>query len=323
MRGVLDRSRPTDRDPVWRDLIGSSPAAETLRTAIARAARAPFPVLIEGESGSGKELVARAIHRLSARRDRRLCAVNCAALSEELLEAELFGHARGAFTGAVGERAGLFEEADGGTLLLDEVGELSPRAQAKLLRVLQDGEVRRVGENLPRRVDPRVVAATNRRLDEETEGGRFRADLKFRLDVVRISVPPLRDRPTDIPQLVAHFWDEAAQRVGSRASLAPETVTALTRFDWPGNVRQLQNVIASLAVHAPRRGRVPPSLLPAHVARSTALSATTFDAARQEFERRFVAAALARAGGQRARAARAIGVTRQGLAKMLKRLGME
>ena len=323
VRGVLDRSRPTDRDPVWRDLIGSSPAAETLRAAIARAARAPFPVLIEGESGSGKELVARAIHRLSARRDRRLCAVNCAALSEELLEAELFGHARGAFTGAVGERAGLFEEADGGTLLLDEVGELSPRAQAKLLRVLQDGEVRRVGENLPRRVDPRVVAATNRRLDEETEGGRFRADLKFRLDVVRISVPPLRDRPTDIPQLVAHFWDEAAQRVGSRASLAPETVTALTRFDWPGNVRQLQNVIASLAVHAPRRGRVPPSLLPAHVARSTALSATTFDAARQEFERRFVAAALARAGGQRARAARAIGVTRQGLAKMLKRLGME
>ena len=323
VRGVLDRSRPTDGDPVWRDLIGSSPAAETLRTAIARAARAPFPVLIEGESGSGKELVARAIHRLSARRDRRLCAVNCAALSEELLEAELFGHARGAFTGAVGERAGLFEEADGGTLLLDEVGELSPRAQAKLLRVLQDGEVRRVGENLPRRVDPRVVAATNRRLDEETEGGRFRADLKFRLDVVRISVPPLRDRPTDIPQLVAHFWDEAAQRVGSRASLAPETVTALTRFDWPGNVRQLQNVIASLAVHAPRRGRVPPSLLPAHVARSTALSATTFDAARQEFERRFVAAALARAGGQRARAARAIGVTRQGLAKMLKRLGME
>ena len=323
VRGVLDRARPAETDSVWRDLIGSSPAAETLRTAIARAARAPFPVLIEGESGSGKELVARAIHRLSARRDRRLCAVNCAALSEELLEAELFGHARGAFTGAVGERAGLFEEADGGTLFLDEVGELSPRAQAKLLRVLQDGEVRRVGENLPRKVDPRVIAATNRQLDQETESGRFRADLKFRLDVVRISVPPLRERTIDIPQLVAHFWTEAAQRVGSRASLAPETITALTRFDWPGNVRQLQNVIASLAVHAPRRGRVPPSLLPAQVAKSTALNETTFDAAREEFERRYVTAALARAGGQRARAARAIGVTRQGFAKMLKRLRLE
>ena len=323
VRGVLDQSRPVETNIVWRDLIGSSAAAEALRTAIARAARAPFPVLIEGESGSGKELVARAIHRLSARRDRRLCAVNCAALSEELLEAELFGHARGAFTGAVGERAGLFEEADGGTLFLDEVGELSPRAQAKLLRVLQDGEVRRVGENLPRRVDPRVIAATNRQLDQETDAGRFRADLKFRLDVVRISVPPLRDRPTDIPQLVVHFWDDAAQRVGSRASLTPETVTALTRFDWPGNVRQLQNVIASLAVHAPRRGRVPPSLLPAQVARCAAAGETTFDAARQEFERRFVTAALARAGGQRSRAARAIGVTRQGFAKMLKRLGME
>jgi DNA-binding NtrC family response regulator/tetratricopeptide (TPR) repeat protein len=323
VRGVLDKARPAEADTVWRDLIGSSTVAEALRAAIARAARAPFPVLIEGESGSGKELVARAIHRLGARRERRLCAVNCAALSEELLEAELFGHTRGAFTGAVGERAGLFEEADGGTLFLDEVGELSPRAQAKLLRVLQDGEVRRVGENLPRRVDPRVIAATNRQLDGETDAGRFRADLKFRLDVVRISVPPLRDRADDIPQLAEHFWDEAARRVGSRASLTPETVTALTRFDWPGNVRQLQNVIATLAVHAPRRGRVTPSLLPAHVARSSAVNGTTFDAARQEFERRFVIAALARAGGQRARAARAIGVTRQGLAKMMKRLGLD
>ncbi len=323
VRGLLDRARPIVPDAAWGDLIGASPPAVSLREAIARAARAPFPVMIEGESGSGKELVARAIHRLSARRDRRLCTINCAALSDDLLEAELFGHARGAFTGAVGERAGLFEEADGGMLFLDEVGELSPRAQAKLLRVLQDGEVRRVGENLPRRVDARIVAATNRRLDEEASAGRFRSDLRFRLDVVRIAVPPLRDRATDIPALAAHFWTEAAARVGSSATLTAETVAALARYDWPGNVRELQNVVASLAVHAPRRGRILPAMLPAHVARSSMPSATTFEAARHDFERRFVRAALAQAGGQRTRAARALGVSRQGLAKMLNRLGIE
>jgi DNA-binding NtrC family response regulator/tetratricopeptide (TPR) repeat protein len=322
-RGLLDRPATRGPEPGWGELIGQSAPASALRDAIARAARAPFPLLIEGESGSGKELVARAIHRLGARRDRRLCTLNCAALSDDLLEAELFGHARGAFTGAVGERAGLFEEADGGTLFLDEVGELSPRAQAKLLRVLQDGEVRRVGENLPRRVDARIVAATNRRLDEEAQAGRFRSDLRFRLDVIRIHVPPLRDRSTDIPALAQHFWTESTARLGSSATLAPETVASLARYDWPGNVRELQNVLASLAVHAPRRGRILPAMLPAHLARSSIPAATTFDAAREEFERRFVRAALAQAGGQRARAARALGVSRQGLAKMLRRLRIE
>jgi transcriptional regulator with PAS, ATPase and Fis domain len=307
-------------------LIGASPAAAVLREAIARAARAPFPVLVEGESGSGKELVARGIHRASVRRDRRLCTLNCAALSDDLVEAELFGHARGAFTGAVGERPGLFEEADGGTLFLDEIGELSARAQAKLLRVLQDGEVRRVGENLPRRVDTRIVAATNRRLEEEVAAGRFRADLRFRLDVIRIAVPPLRDRAIDIPALALHFWTEATARVGSAATLTPETVAALSRYDWPGNIRELQNALASLAVHAPRRGRVVPSMLPMHIASTFAAAsaqAQTFDAAREEFERRYVRAALARAGGQRSRAARAMGVSRQGLAKMLTRLQID
>ena len=322
VRSLLERPPVVLPDAGFGDLLGSSEAASALRAAIARAARAPFPVLVEGESGSGKELVARGVHRLGPRRDRKLCTVNCAALSDELLESELFGHARGAFTGSVGERAGLFEEADGGTIFLDEVGELSPRAQAKLLRVLQDGEVRRVGENMPRRVDARLVAATNRRLDDEVAASRFRADLKFRLDVVRIVVPPLRERATDIPALATHFWTEAAARVTTSATLTAETLSTLARYDWPGNIRELQNVIASLAVHAPRRGRITPAALPAHVARSGVSAATTFEAARHEFERRFVRAALARAGGQQSRAARTLGLSRQGLAKMMRRLGM-
>ena len=323
VRGLLDRQAVVPPEPGPGELLGASEPAAALRAAVLRAARAPFPVLIEGESGSGKELVARGVHRSGPRRDRRLCTVNCAALADDLLEAELFGHARGAFTGAVGERAGLFEEADGGTIFLDEVGELSPRAQAKLLRVLQDGEVRRVGENMPRRVDARIIAATNRRLDEEVAASRFRADLRFRLDVVRITVPPLRERASDIPALALHFWSESAARVGTSATVAAETLSALSRYDWPGNIRELQNVMASLAVHAPRRGRIAPAVLPAHIARAAATSATTFEAARHEFERRFVRAALAHAGGQRARAARTLGLSRQGLAKMMRRLRIE
>ena len=323
VRSLLDRPIQLEAGAGVGELLGATESATALRAAVLRAARAPFPVLVVGESGSGKELVARGVHRLGARRDRRLCTVNCAALTDDLLESELFGHARGAFTGAVGERAGLFEEADGGTIFLDEVGELSPRAQAKLLRVLQDGEVRRVGENMPRRVDARVVAATNRRLDEEVAAGRFRADLRFRLDVVRIVVPPLRERASDIPALATHFWTEAAARVGTSATLAAETLSALARYDWPGNVRELQNVIACLAVHAPRRGRIGPAVLPAHIASGAAAGAPTFEAARHEFERRFVRAALAHAGGQRARAARTLGVSRQGLAKMMRRLRID
>jgi transcriptional regulator with PAS, ATPase and Fis domain len=189
-----------------------------------------------------------------------------------------------------------------------------------LLRALQDGEVRRVGENMPRRVDVRIIAATNRRLGEEVDLGRFRADLRFRLDVVRIVVPALRDRLSDIPALALHFWADATRRVGSSATLTPEAVAALSRYDWPGNVRELQNVVASLAVHAPRRGRVAATVLPAHIASASASRVTTYDAARNDFERRFIRAALAQAGGQRARAARTIGVSRQGLAKMIRRL---
>src|SRR5206468_1309401 len=201
----------------------------------------------------GKELVARAIHRSGLRRERPFCTLNCAALPDDLVEAELFGHARGAFTGAVAERCGVFEEAHGGTVFLDEVGELSPRAQAKVLRVIQEGELRRVGENAARRVDVRIVSATNRDLREEVAAGRFRLDLLYRLDVIRIAVPPLRDRREDIAFLAEHFWREATARIGSRATLGAATVAALSRYDWPGNVRELQNVLAALAVRSPKR----------------------------------------------------------------------
>ena len=304
------------------ELVGVSRAIDDVRRAVTRAAGAPFAVLIEGESGAGKELVARAIHCLSPRRERRFCDLNCAALPDELLESELFGHARGAFTGAITERAGLVEEADGGTLFLDEVVDLSPRAQAKLLRVLQQQEVRRVGESFSRKVDVRIVSAVNRDLRAEAEAGRFRQDLLYRLDVIRVRVPPLRERPEDIPVLAHHFWRTLAPRVGTRATLAHGTVTALSRYSWPGNVRELQNIMSALAVAAPTHGQVRPSLLPQVVTGASVASATRLVDARLEFERRFIEMALARAGGRRAHAARELGLSRQGLLKMMARLGL-
>jgi DNA-binding NtrC family response regulator len=314
------RSHPAA--PALMNLLGVTASMSELRRAIDRAAPAPFAVLIEGESGSGKELVARAIHRCGLRRDRPFCTLNCAALPEDLIEAELFGHARGAFTGAVNERAGVFEEAHGGTLFLDEVGELSPRAQAKLLRVIQEGELRRIGENLPRRVDVRVVSATNRDLRQEVAAARFRLDLLYRLDVIRLVMPPLRERREDISILANHFWREAAKRVGSQAILSAATTATLARYDWPGNVRELQNVLAALAVRTPRRGVVPPEALPPQFGRPGGVEACRLDDARRTFEERFVRAALVRTGGHRGRAAAELGVTRQGLTKLLTRLGI-
>jgi len=293
-----------------------------VRRAIVRAAAAPFHVLIEGESGVGKELAARAIHQLGPRRERRFCDVNCAAIPEDLLDSELFGHARGAFTGAVAERAGLFEEADGGTLFLDEVADLSPRGQAKLLRVLQQHEVRRVGESFSRKVDVRLVTAANRDMRKEAAEGRFRQDLLYRLDVIRIRVPSLRDRPEDVAVLAEHFWRDAAARVGSAARLTHGILTELTRYHWPGNVRELQNVIAALAVAAPSRGRVRPALLPPAITGAPSVTALRLTEARAQFERRCIEVALARAGGNRSRAAAQLGLSRQGLLKMIARLGI-
>jgi transcriptional regulator with GAF, ATPase, and Fis domain len=306
------------------DLIGVSRAIDEVRKAIARAANAPFTVLVEGESGSGKELVARAIHRAGCRRERCFSALNCAAMPEELVDAELFGHAKGAFTGATGERLGLFESADGGTVFLDEVGELSARAQAKVLRVLQEGEIRRIGENFTRAIDARLVAATNRSLRAEVDAGRFRQDLLYRLDVIRINVPPLRERVEDIPLLAARVWQQSAERIGSKAVLGPSAVSALARYDWPGNVRELQNVLMALVVSVPPRGVVGASELPAAIARAAQLAPhESLDSARLKFEERFVRAALARAAGHRGQTAAALGLSRQGLAKLMQRLNLD
>jgi DNA-binding NtrC family response regulator/Tfp pilus assembly protein PilF len=314
--------------PVALDgMIGRSGAIQRLRDLVCRAAAAPFSVLIEGESGAGKELVARAIHQASARRLRTCVAINCAALSDELFEAEVFGHARGAFTGAHAERAGLFEQADGGTLFLDEVSELSARAQAKLLRALQEGEVRRLGENHSRRVDVRVIAASNRRLEEDATAGRFRRDLLFRLAVVRIAVPPLRERREDIPLLAAHYWDAAARRARARSMLTASAVARLAQHDWPGNVRELQNVMAALAVQVPR-GRVRAEHVDALIgpedmpSRASESETGSLEQARRAFERQFIAAALARCGGRHGAAARELRISRQGLAKLLRRLAI-
>jgi DNA-binding NtrC family response regulator len=317
---VARRKRPPP-DTVT-ELIGVSAAMVDLRRAVDRAAAAPFSVLIEGESGSGKELVARALHRQSLRRERPYCTLNCAALPDDLVEAELFGHARGAFTGAVTDRIGVFEEAHTGTLFLDEIGELSPRAQAKLLRTIQEGDLRRVGENLARRVDVRLVSATNRDLRHEAGEGRFRRDLLYRLDVIRIRVPPLRERREDIAPLADHFWRKAAERTGSRAVLGDSCLAALARYDWPGNVRELQNALASLVVRSPKRGVIAATALPPPFGAAEGGDAWRLEAARRSFEERFVRAALVRSGGHRGRAAHELGITRQGLTKLMTRLGI-
>jgi len=253
---------PDDTNSNQLGVLGRSAAVVALRATVRRMADAPYTVLFTGESGSGKELVAKAVRRLSRRAVRRFGAVNCAALADELVEAELFGYIKGAFTGAVTDRAGLFEASDRDTLLLDEVGELSQRAQAKQLRFLQDGEIRRVGESQSRRVVFRVVAATNRPLDAAVGTGQFREDLLYRMDVLRMLVRRCGTEATMCGSSQNIFWSRTQVLTGSRAAPAKSTLAALSRYHWPGNVRQLENVIASLVVRGPRHGVMGPSTLP-------------------------------------------------------------
>jgi DNA-binding NtrC family response regulator len=237
---VLVEEGRAGRDP----LIGEAPSLQRVREQIAQVAPTDSTVLIQGETGTGKELVARAVHEQSARRERPLIKVNCAALPRELVESELFGHEKGAFTGAVQQRRGRFELADGGSVFLDEVGELPLEAQAKLLRVLQEREFERIGGARSLRVDVRVIAATNRDLHGEVAAGRFRADLYFRLDVFPIVLPPLRERRGDIPHLLQHFVTRTARRLGRAVDgLSPTFVEGARAYDWPGNVRELENLV--------------------------------------------------------------------------------
>ena len=304
-------------------MVFASEAMRRLARLVARVAPRDVTVLVTGESGTGKERVAEALWRTSRRASRPFLRFNCAALTPELAEAELFGHARGAFTGAVRARPGLFGEADGGTLLLDEVGELAPGAQAKLLRVLEDGEVRPVGEDLPHRVDVRVLAATHRDLAALVERGAFRGDLFYRLNVVTLNVPPLRERMEDVPILARHFLDRFADRFGvSRVAASDELVARLLAEPWPGNVRQLEHALESLVALSPD-GVLDLQALPVGpVPGRSSAPALSLKERVEAYERGLVVEALRAARDNRSEAARALGISRVTLHDKLHKHGL-
>jgi DNA-binding NtrC family response regulator len=305
-----------------RTMVFASEPMRRLAVLVARVAPRDVTVLLVGESGTGKERVAEAIVLASRRADRPFVRFNCAALAPELAEAELFGHARGAFTGAARARPGLFREADLGTLLLDEVGELAPSAQAKLLRVLQEGEVRPVGEERPRTVDVRVIAATYRDLAEEVRAGRFREDLLYRLDVVKLRIPPLRERPEDVPVLARHFLDRFAQRFGVEPLRVPDALfDRLAVHGWPGNVRELENAIEGLVALSPPDG-LDLALLPGGGAPASEGPPLPLKERVQAYERGLVVEALRAARGSRTEAARRLGISRVTLHDKLRRYGL-
>ena len=309
------------------EIAGRSPA---LRDAIAlakRVARHPSTVLITGESGTGKEVMARLIHRSSPRHAAPFIAVNCGAIPEALLESELFGHARGAFTGATAERTGLFEEATGGTLFLDEIGELPVLLQVKLLRALQEGEVRRVGDNASRPVDVRIIAATARELEAEVAEGRFRADLFYRLNVVRLQLPPLRERGDDVIELAKHFIGRYNERLGLAVQgLSPQATRALMLHSWPGNVRELENAIERAMVMTDG-----PLIEPAHLPAASGPPSNgtnhsldlSIKRQTEALERALIAQALERTAGNRTRAAQLLELSHRALLYKIREYGLD
>jgi DNA-binding NtrC family response regulator len=311
--------------------VGTSPALERVLKQARAVADTTATLLITGENGTGKEVLARAVHEESARRDRPFVAVSCAALPESLIESELFGHEKGAFTNALTARKGRFELADGGTLFLDEIGELAPPMQVKLLRVLQERNFERVGGTRTVEVDIRLIAASNRDLEEAVEQGAFRRDLFYRLNVVPLHLPTLRERREDLPVLAAHFAEKAAAKHGRPIpSLDPALVEALCEYDWPGNVRELENLVERLVVLTPD-ARLGLEFLPDKLLRAVPQEAgdaasppsadeTTLEGATHALKRRMVAAALQAEGGNRVAAARRLGISRSYLHRLISEL---
>ena len=307
-------------------LVGHSLAIIQVMKTLARVAPSQAAVLVAGETGTGKELVARMLHRFSDRADRRFVAVNCSALAEGLLESELFGHVKGAFTGASASRPGLFREADRGTLFLDEIGDISPALQARLLRALQEHEIVPVGSESPVKVDVRVLAATHRDLPALVREGRFREDLYYRLNVVTLTLPPLRDRRQDIPLLLDHFLRSLALRHGrGPVAVDPEAQQRLLGYDWPGNIRELQNVLERAMLLAEQDvigpEHLPPEVRPSSRPPAAVLPSDGDEPLRslEELERGHVQRVLAATGGSREGAARILGISRRTLTRMIQR----
>ena len=304
-------------------IIGRSAGMLTVYKQIAYAADSWAPVLVTGESGTGKELIARAIHRHSRRSSRPFVAVNCGALVETLLESELFGHVRGSFTGAVTDHKGVFEQAHGGSVFLDEIGDTTPALQVKLLRVLQEGEVRPVGSTRTVHVEGRIIAATNVDLDRAVAEHRFRQDLFYRLSVIVIQMPPLRDRRSDIPLMIDQFLHASSVRRGRAVTMSAAAVNALVNYDWPGNVRELENTIERLVVFS--RGEIDVGDLPPAVIAAPTLREQLFEGlpTLDELERRYLLHVLQSVGGNRSRAAETLGIDRRTLYRMAERFGID
>lgn len=311
--------------PEFEGMVAESAEMRSVIEAVERVASAPTSVLITGETGSGKELVARAVHARSPRASRLFVAINCAAIPAELLEAELFGVTRGAFTGATADRAGKFETADGGTLFLDEIGDMPLQMQAKLLRALQEGTIERLGSNSIRRVDVRIVAATHRDLDRMVREGTFRTDLFYRLNVFPIHVPPLRERRSDIAPIAVATVDRLGRRMGRRIRIAPEALAALREYDWPGNVRELQNVLERAVLLTPGDviGQVDlPGQGFAGAGGAGALRPPPLREVVEEAERGAILAALRFTGDNKARAAEVLEISVRTLWYKIERLGL-
>ena len=304
-------------------LGGQSKTFRYILNLIDRVKNSYAPVFISGESGTGKELVAKAIHENGTRRNGEFVAVNCGAIPEFLLESELFGHVKGAFSGAVKDKPGLIEEADGGTFFLDEIGDLSLHLQAKLLRLLQEKEIRRIGENKPRLINVRFISATNKNIEKEMERGNFREDLYYRLKIIAIELPPLRERKEDLLFFLNHFLEKyCTEMKRERAYLSPRALELLMSYSWPGNIRELQNEIQRCLVFAGEDNFIKEECLSLKInphRECFAASSSGFFQARAEFEKRFLNQALVRWNSNRARTAGEIGLSRQGLFKLIKK----